>query len=57
MFDLKVKGVWIGFGAASLAQLAMNFNTFRQIDWKQVQKDVIEKNSHDEKGTELNDML
>jgi len=57
VFDLKVKGVWIGFGIGALTQLALNFNTFRQIDWKQVQKDVIEKNSQDQKETELTAML
>jgi len=57
VFDLKVKGVWLGFGTASMTQMLLNINTFRSIDWQQAQKDVIEKSGQDKKETEMACML
>ena len=56
-FDLKVKGIWIGFGTAFLIQFAMNLNNFRKIDWQEVSKNIMNKNRQIQGETELTDSL
>ena len=55
--DMKVKGVWLGFGLGGVALLIWNIYTFQKLDWNQIQKDVIQKTGQDQKETELEKLL
>jgi MATE family multidrug resistance protein len=43
VFDMKVKGIWLGFGLCSFVLLAVNLRAFLKLDWKEIQNEVIRK--------------
>ena len=42
-FEMKVKGIWLGFAMCSFTLLGLNLKTFLKLDWKEIQNEVIRK--------------
>jgi len=43
VFEMKVKGIWLGFAICSFTLLGVNLKAFLKLDWKEIQNEVIRK--------------